>query len=116
MTGGIILRDAENLKHFEEKLKLRTAKFDGKWISYERNTGKWSFEVSHFSKYGLDDDEEEGDVTTNNTNQTKPVPAQSAPVWNHRHISSYLSSRSSYRTTTTVDAATTTSSLSRLHL
>eukprot|EP01125_Pyxidicula_operculata_P006244 TRINITY_DN2169_c0_g2_i3.p1 TRINITY_DN2169_c0_g2~~TRINITY_DN2169_c0_g2_i3.p1 ORF type:complete len:828 (+),score=188.04 TRINITY_DN2169_c0_g2_i3:198-2681(+) len=80
MTGGIILRDAENLKHFEEKLKLRTAKFDGKWISYERNTGKWSFEVSHFSKYGLDDDEEEGDVTTNNTNQTKPVPAQSAPT------------------------------------
>jgi hypothetical protein len=55
--------DPEQLRKHEAKLQ-RSAE-GMKFISYDRNTGEWKFEVDHFTRYGLDNlysDEETEDI------------------------------------------------------
>ncbi|ORY36323.1 hypothetical protein BCR33DRAFT_722124 [Rhizoclosmatium globosum] len=41
----------------------KLSKIEGtKMIGFNKSTGTWRFRVEHFSKYGLDDDEDDGDV------------------------------------------------------
>jgi hypothetical protein len=59
---GKILKDPEKLKLFEEKLKQTTKKkIGGRFISYNPENGEWCFRVEHFSRYGLDSEDEEID-------------------------------------------------------
>ncbi|KRX98942.1 Nuclear pore complex protein Nup98-Nup96 [Trichinella pseudospiralis] len=53
------IKDAKRLEHlgYEEKLKRACEKMNAKFVSYAATTGSWIFEVKHFSKYGLDDDD-----------------------------------------------------------
>ena len=49
---------------YKEKLERSTAKIGARFVDYLPETGSWVFEVEHFSKYRLvedDDSEEEGD-------------------------------------------------------
>jgi len=46
---------------FEEKLRKRTQSFEGRFISYDPESGAWKFQVEHFSKYGLGDDDSDDD-------------------------------------------------------
>eukprot|EP01130_Rhizamoeba_saxonica_P003273 TRINITY_DN1399_c0_g1_i11.p1 TRINITY_DN1399_c0_g1~~TRINITY_DN1399_c0_g1_i11.p1 ORF type:complete len:1043 (+),score=259.01 TRINITY_DN1399_c0_g1_i11:1942-5070(+) len=48
------------LDQFENSLRKKTERFEtpGKFISYKRDTGCWTFQVEHFSKYGLQESSE----------------------------------------------------------
>ena len=63
------------------KLEAATAKMGARFIDYELNTGTWSFRVAHFSKYGLDDsdDEVEEEVEKAPPVSALPVPANILP-------------------------------------
>lgn len=57
------VKDPEKLKvlGYQEKLERVTARIGGKFLDYRPDTGSWVFEVKHFSKYGLDDSDNEVD-------------------------------------------------------
>uniref|UniRef100_A0AC34QFV6 Nuclear pore complex protein Nup98-Nup96 n=1 Tax=Panagrolaimus sp. JU765 TaxID=591449 RepID=A0AC34QFV6_9BILA len=44
---------------FRNRLELVCERMDAKFIDYQVKTGTWTFSVSHFSKYGLIDEDEE---------------------------------------------------------
>uniref|UniRef100_A0A5K3FMZ1 Nuclear pore complex protein Nup98-Nup96 n=2 Tax=Mesocestoides corti TaxID=53468 RepID=A0A5K3FMZ1_MESCO len=46
---------------FDERLEKATQKLDASFIEYRPETGSWVFEVKHFSKYRLEDSDEEVD-------------------------------------------------------
>jgi len=47
-----------------DKHIARLKRVDGtKFVKYDADTGVWSFKVDHFTTYGLDDDDEDEDVT-----------------------------------------------------
>nr|CDS17585.1 nuclear pore complex protein Nup98 Nup96 [Echinococcus granulosus] len=46
---------------FGERLEKATHKMDASFIEYRPDTGSWVFEVKHFSKYRLEDSEDEGE-------------------------------------------------------
>ena len=56
------------------KLERATAKMGARFIDFDLVTGTWSFRVSHFSKYGLADSDDECDE--NITSVTKPGQTQ----------------------------------------
>ncbi|CAH8495623.1 unnamed protein product [Schistosoma turkestanicum] len=49
------------LMHFEERLEKATRRMDARFIEYRPESGSWVFEVKHFSKYRLDDSDDEGE-------------------------------------------------------
>ncbi|KAM7537618.1 hypothetical protein Aperf_G00000065908 [Anoplocephala perfoliata] len=49
---------------FDERLEKYTQKMDATFIEYRPDTGSWVFEVKHFSKYRLDDSDEENESET----------------------------------------------------
>ncbi|KAG0413302.1 hypothetical protein HPB47_009543, partial [Ixodes persulcatus] len=57
------ITDPEKLKllGYQEKLERATAKIGGRFLDYRPETGSWVFEVKHFSKYGLEDSDNEVD-------------------------------------------------------
>lgn len=61
---GASSTDPERLALYEERLRKFTANIDGaSFVAYDRSTGRWTFRVRHFSKYGLaglDDDDDDG--------------------------------------------------------
>nr|CDS27270.2 nuclear pore complex protein Nup98 Nup96 [Hymenolepis microstoma] len=63
---------------FDERLEKYTQKMDATFIEYRPDTGSWVFEVKHFSKYRLDDsdDEEEPEIPS----QTKSVNERAVEV------------------------------------
>ena len=44
---------------YEEKLQKACIKMKARFVEYRSETGSWVFKVDHFSKYGLDDSDEE---------------------------------------------------------
>jgi nuclear pore complex protein Nup98-Nup96 len=44
---------------FEKHIRLLKACKDTRYISYEHDTGRWTFEVDHYTTYGLDYDDDE---------------------------------------------------------
>eukprot|EP00455_Lapot_gusevi_P045559 TRINITY_DN5851_c0_g1_i1.p1 TRINITY_DN5851_c0_g1~~TRINITY_DN5851_c0_g1_i1.p1 ORF type:complete len:201 (-),score=67.57 TRINITY_DN5851_c0_g1_i1:375-887(-) len=51
-------KDARLLQHYEDKLRQACAKQSSQFVKYDSVAGEWHFQVEHFTKYGLDDDEE----------------------------------------------------------
>eukprot|EP00981_Chlorochromonas_danica_P006297 scaffold1355_cov154-Ochromonas_danica.AAC.15 len=55
---------AENKAKFQTKLKAFCASNDATFLSYNDESGEWTFEVQHFSRYGFtDDDDKDSDGT-----------------------------------------------------
>jgi nuclear pore complex protein Nup98-Nup96 len=79
-TGRRKVDDA-SLARYEAKIRKSTQKLGARFISYDRTTGDWIFEVEHFSRYGLlDDSDEEDDEPVPPQNGIKPqaiIPPQS---------------------------------------
>ncbi|VDL63635.1 unnamed protein product [Hymenolepis diminuta] len=83
---------------FDERLEKYTQKMDATFIEYRPDTGSWVFEVKHFSKYRLDDsdDEEESEVSSQakSTNErvteidnVRPINVDSGKVMEMEHSS-----------------------------
>lgn len=63
-------RDRLEAMNFEGKLRAACDKHDTRFVEYRPESGSWVFKVDHFSKYGLDDSDEED----NFTEAKKPKP------------------------------------------
>lgn len=83
---GASSTDPDRLIAYEERLRKFTANIDGaQFVSYDKSTGRWTFRVRHFSKYGLagldDDDEGEGDKPqAKRAAQPPPAATSAKPV------------------------------------
>ncbi|XP_042286572.1 nuclear pore complex protein Nup98-Nup96 isoform X4 [Thunnus maccoyii] len=58
------IRSPERLTdmNYEGRLEKASRKQGARFLEYRTETGSWVFEVAHFSKYGLQDSDEEDDV------------------------------------------------------
>lgn len=56
---------------FNKKLEKATLEMDAEFIDYDMQTGSWTFAVKHFSKYGLDDSDDENEVADDNESNEK---------------------------------------------
>ncbi|XP_069395495.1 nuclear pore complex protein Nup98-Nup96 isoform X5 [Paralichthys olivaceus] len=58
------IRSPERLSdmNYEGRLEKASRKQGARFLEYRTETGSWVFEVAHFSKYGLQDSDEEDDV------------------------------------------------------
>ncbi|KAG8180121.1 hypothetical protein JTE90_012136 [Oedothorax gibbosus] len=63
-TSRTLVQDPERILKmgYREKIEKCTAQIGATFIDYKPETGTWIFEVDHFSKYGLEDSDEEMDV------------------------------------------------------
>ncbi len=70
------IRDPDALAElgYEDKLRKACIKLGARFVEYRPETGSWVFKVDHFSKYGLDDsDEEEGVKKTTEVKKLKTL-------------------------------------------
>lgn len=60
-TSRELIKSPERLLEmkYEERLESASRKQGARFLEYRPETGSWVFEVSHFSKYGLQDSDEE---------------------------------------------------------
>lgn len=74
------IMDPEKLKalNYQEKLERTTARIGGRFLEYRPETGSWVFEVKHFSKYGLDESDNEVDEVAVQTATSAKLPQQAA--------------------------------------
>ena len=47
---------------YDERLARAAHRLQAKFIEYRPETGSWVFRVNHFSKYGLEDSDEENEL------------------------------------------------------
>ncbi|KAA3679668.1 nuclear pore complex protein Nup98-Nup96 [Paragonimus westermani] len=50
-----------SVMRFEERLERATRRMDARFIEYRPESGSWVFEVKHFSKYRLDDSDDDNE-------------------------------------------------------
>jgi hypothetical protein len=55
----------EDRDKFARKVEKTTSKIGADLISYDRNIGEWKIGVQHFSRYAIDDDDDDSDVEGN---------------------------------------------------
>eukprot|EP00249_Psilotum_nudum_P020782 c27844_g1_i2 orf=809-3991(-) len=56
-----LVSNREELKKFKDKLRRKTEEQGAEFVSYDSSKQQWKFRVKHFSRFGLDDsDDEEG--------------------------------------------------------
>ncbi|XP_067889099.1 nuclear pore complex protein Nup98-Nup96 isoform X2 [Heterodontus francisci] len=83
-TTRCLIKSPERLMEmgFEERLESSSRKQGARFLEYRCETGSWVFEVTHFSKYGLQDsDEEETDLPSKAETKklkTAALPGQEA--------------------------------------
>lgn len=63
-TGELVCQGPE-LKSFEERLKRKTEEQGAEFVSYDPSQQEWKFQVKHFSRFGLDDSEDEEEPANN---------------------------------------------------
>jgi nuclear pore complex protein Nup98-Nup96 len=68
-STGDYITDPERLHHlrYEDRLARAAHRLKAKFVEFRPETGSWVFKVNHFSKYGLDDSDEEDQL---------PLPGQ----------------------------------------
>nr|XP_045624502.1 nuclear pore complex protein Nup98-Nup96-like isoform X1 [Procambarus clarkii]XP_045624503.1 nuclear pore complex protein Nup98-Nup96-like isoform X1 [Procambarus clarkii]XP_045624504.1 nuclear pore complex protein Nup98-Nup96-like isoform X1 [Procambarus clarkii]XP_045624506.1 nuclear pore complex protein Nup98-Nup96-like isoform X1 [Procambarus clarkii]XP_045624507.1 nuclear pore complex protein Nup98-Nup96-like isoform X1 [Procambarus clarkii]XP_045624508.1 nuclear pore complex protein N len=80
-TTREVIKSTERLESMSwgDYLERQCVKMDANFIEYRPETGSWVFKVKHFSKYGLQEDNDEEDMATipPKTNQIQPIPPQS---------------------------------------
>lgn len=59
LNGKTTCLQGEQLEKFENKLKQCTERQGACFVSFHQLSGEWKFLVNHFSRFGLDEDEEE---------------------------------------------------------
>ncbi|XP_071536079.1 nuclear pore complex protein Nup98-Nup96-like [Panulirus ornatus] len=83
-TTREVIKASERLQSmgWADYLERQCVKMEANFIEYRPETGSWVFKVKHFSKYGLQEDNEEEDMVTvpPKPNQAQPVPPQSTAV------------------------------------
>ncbi|GFT07519.1 nuclear pore complex protein Nup98-Nup96 [Nephila pilipes] len=64
-TNHSLIKDADRIikMGYKEKIERCTIQLGATFIDYKPETGSWIFEVDHFSKYGLEDSDEEMDTS-----------------------------------------------------
>ena len=65
-TSHSSVKSPEKLQtmNYEEKLQKACLKLGARFVEYRPETGSWVFKVDHFSKYGLDDSDEDEELIT----------------------------------------------------
>uniref|UniRef100_A0A915HLZ1 Nuclear pore complex protein Nup98-Nup96 n=1 Tax=Romanomermis culicivorax TaxID=13658 RepID=A0A915HLZ1_ROMCU len=68
------IKDVQRLDtmRFREKLERASTKMGAQFIDYRPDSGSWVFKVSHFSKYGLLDDNGENELPMDTTVNVSP--------------------------------------------
>lgn len=63
-STGEYITDPERLAimRYEERLARAAHRLQAKFIEYRPDTGSWVFRVNHFSKYGLEDSDEDDEL------------------------------------------------------
>ncbi|VDN10497.1 unnamed protein product [Dibothriocephalus latus] len=103
--------------HFDERLEKATQKMNATFIEYRPDTGSWVFEVKHFSKYRLEDsDEESSDQTqaflpANENNKTRglSLPLQHNGIAGSTTPRTYVSSFDNLESSSCTDTSLWTS-------
>ncbi|KAL3918991.1 MAG: hypothetical protein SGILL_003976, partial [Bacillariaceae sp.] len=69
---------AAAIEKFCNKVARKTKKMDAEFIDYDPSTGEWKLRVHHFSRYALDDsdDESDDDVDTGASMEVSPPEAR----------------------------------------
>ncbi|KAF8794857.1 Nuclear pore complex protein Nup98-Nup96 like protein [Argiope bruennichi] len=64
-TNHTLIKDPERITKmgYKEKIERCTTQLGATFIDYTPETGSWIFEVDHFSKYGLEDSDDEMDTS-----------------------------------------------------
>jgi len=81
-TTHTIIKDINRLKtmKYAEKIEMATIKLEASFKEYRSDTGTWVFQVKHFSKYGLLDEENEDDEKTESIEKVSPIKEPSPKV------------------------------------
>lgn len=71
-----VIKSSERLQAmgWTEYLERQCVKMDASFLEYRPETGSWVFKVSHFSKYGLQDDNEEEEMVAVPPKQPQQPP------------------------------------------
>lgn len=79
-TTKSTIKSPERLEamNYEERLQKACLKLDARFVEFRPETGSWVFKVDHFSKYGLDDSDDE-DVENAGANVAKKTAAGAKP-------------------------------------
>ena len=69
--NNVFPKEGIDPEKYKVKITKNTHKMGAKMINYDVDTGVWQFRVEHFSRYGLNDDDDSEDEEVN-----EPVPSE----------------------------------------